>query len=749
MKRTCLSLLAASSLLCLRTAVASQPNIVLIVTDDQRWDSINALAPGGGLQTPHLDSLASSGFVFGGARYHGSRGAAVCVSSRASILTGQHLWRSADNLSGRMTLGQCLTNAGYYAFMTGKWHNQNLMLSNAWTSAQNITSGFLSTGYSVGFTVRDLTNGVLVSRSNVASTHATDLVGATATNFIGSYDRSEPFFLYVALNAPHDPFETPSAWRAPYVDASTNSVLPLPPSYLPEPLFDHGVLTIRDEMLQTRPLDPQRLGIDNATYHGMVRQLDHWVGEIEATLAARGWTTNTLIVFTSDHGLARGDHGLLGKQNLYEHTLRVPFIVKGPGVPAGGRNDSVVYLHDLYPTFADYAGASLPTNQVDGLSLRPLIEGQLAAHRSVAYQAYTENMRSLVANGMKLIEYKPTATAGEWYTQLFDLQADPREQANLATNAAYAATLAGMRTLMLAQRAAHGDAGTFWSNNSLTNAPADPALPLAIAWNNGGLAQPTTGVGNLIAGTVAFALNGGPSSLTVGGRAFVAYNLGMGFVTNLYTDTPASTGDAGFDSLIRSLTYGGGAGAANVAITGLVSGETYRIQFFYNDQRAGASDRVMLVGPTGTAVPGSQTNDFGTYVTGSFAAPGPTGTLTLRPDGFGNSHLSALLVTGLPAALAPTDSDQDAYTDLEEARLGTNPADPASRFRWDPLPAAGPWTELRWFAWPDVAYQPMASTNLLGAWTPLGPPVHGQGRMHSQAVPAAGDRVFLRVAVPD
>lgn len=491
-----ISILLLHALLPLASAWATPPNIVLIVSDDQRWDSINALSPSI-LQTPNLDSLANHGFVFTGARHHGSRGEAVCVSSRSSIHSGQQLWRSADDLDGRVTLGECLMSAGYYAFMTGKWHNKHPALVRSFNAARNVTSGFLSTGYTVNFPTQSLTNGVLTTGANVPPTHATDLVGSTATNFIQTYNGTAPFFLYVAFNAPHDPFQTPNKWRAPYVDAHTNSILPLPANYMPQALFNHGVHHIRDEVLQSRPLNEQQLNLDNATYQGMIRQLDHYVGLIEESLADRNWTTNTIILFTSDHGLARGSHGLLGKQNLYEHCLRVPFIIKGPGIAAGGHNDSVVFLHDIYATLADYAGAHPPVEQVDGLSLRPLIEGLIPTHRSVAYQAYVENMRSLVANGMKLIEYADNGV-GIRYTQLFNLASDPDEWVNLATDPAYAQSLQDMRDLMLAQKEVYGDDGAFWSYvQGDTNTVA---LPIQIHWENGGAAQTTTGMDNLITG---------------------------------------------------------------------------------------------------------------------------------------------------------------------------------------------------------------------------------------------------------
>lgn len=899
---------------------AAPPNVVLIVSDDQRWDSINAIAPSS-LLTPNLDSLASNGFVFANARYHGSRNAAVCVSSRAQLFNGQNLWRSADNLTNRVTLGQTMRAAGYHAYIAGKWHNENPGLQRSFTAGRNITPGFLSTaGYTGAFQTRNLTNGTLSTFSNSAGAHATDLVGGTATNFIKTYNGTNRFFLYVAFNAPHDPFQAPASWRTPYL-SGTNSILPLPTNYMAQPLFDHGVMSIRDELLMPRPLVQQLVNNDNATYHGMVRQMDDQVGKIVQALADRGWTTNTLILFTSDHGLARGAHGLLGKQNVYEHSLRIPLIVAGPGVPAGGRNDSLVYMHDLYPTIADFAGASLPTGQVDGLSLRPLIEGTLAAHRSVAYQGYIELMRSLIHDGMKLIEYR---VSGARTTQLFDLNADPHELVNLATNPAHAATLAELRRLMVAQRSVYGDNGSFWTgldlvggstsappangvfapitwengggaqatlgpdslitgnvifarnggpapvtvgdryfepynlgmgfttnvytntmvstgdeefdeligsmtygggtgvtnvpitglvsgetyriqvlfndqratssdrvmlvhtnpsanlpasatpgpqlddygthvigsfiapgatlalnlrpngfgnshfNAILVTGPPPPPTDLSVAWENGGAAQPTTGAGNLIGGTPVFAINGGTNALTVNGREFVPYNLGSGFANSVYAGlgTMAGTGNAAFDELIRTLTLGGGSGTTTLTVTNLVAGETYRLQFFYNDQRTGSSDRVMIVS-TGTpatvsssAVPGSQTNDYGTYLIGSFVAPGPVATLTMRPDGFGHSHLNALLV-----ARPSGDSDGDGYSDEEEARFGTNPYDSTSRLQWGALSTSTQAVRAAWFAAPDVHYQVLAATNLMGAWSNLGARVRGEGRMRAQDFP--------------
>src|SRR5262249_12278494 len=141
-----------------------------------------------------------------------------------------------------------------------------------------------------------------------------------------------------------------------------------------------GALEIRDEKLAPRPRTPGDVRRHLADYYACIEFLDAQVGRILEALRESGRYERTLIVFTSDHGLAIGSHGLFGKQNLYEHSMRSPLIVAGPGVPRGKRADAMCYLMDIFPTLGALAGVTPPDGN-EGVSLAPVLEGRRRSGR--------------------------------------------------------------------------------------------------------------------------------------------------------------------------------------------------------------------------------------------------------------------------------------------------------------------------------------------------------------------------------
>ncbi|MCU0402419.1 MAG: sulfatase-like hydrolase/transferase, partial [Algoriphagus sp.] len=167
-------------------------------------------------------------------------------------------------------------------------------------------------------------------------------------------------------------------------------------------------------------------------YYGMISHLDSQIAKIVAALKESGKFENTIIVYAADNGLAAGSHGLLGKQSLYEHSIKVPLIITGPGIPKDKIFDAFAYIHDLYPTLAELAG--LPKREdIDGKSLAPIIEGKQNQLREVMFNAYRHTVRSVRKENWKLIRYPERD-----FTQLFDLGNDPHELTNLSENPAFA-----------------------------------------------------------------------------------------------------------------------------------------------------------------------------------------------------------------------------------------------------------------------------------------------------------------------
>src|SRR5262249_28113744 len=159
-------------------------------------------------------------------------------------------------------------------------------------------------------------------------------------------------FLHVNFTAPHDPLLVPPDPASKYDPAT----IPLPGNFMAQHPFDYGNFRGRDELLWPWPRTPEDTRDELALYYGVLTQLDHEIGRILDGLEETGQTERTIIVFTSDHGLAIGSHGIRGMQNMYEHTVTVPLIFAGPGIPQNQRRNAQIYLRDLYPTICALAG---------------------------------------------------------------------------------------------------------------------------------------------------------------------------------------------------------------------------------------------------------------------------------------------------------------------------------------------------------------------------------------------------------
>jgi arylsulfatase A-like enzyme len=226
-----------------------------------------------------------------------------------------------------------------------------------------------------------------------------------------------PFFLHVNFTAPHDPLLWPPGLRDKYQADS----IPLPPNFLPEHPFDHGNFEGRDEQLLPWPRTEALVRADLAAYYAVVTYLDQQIGWIVETLKENKLWDSTVVIFTSDHGLAMGSHGLRGKQNMYEHTIGVPLIARGPGVLAGRRTDVQVYLRDIYPTVCNLAGVPVP-DTVEAKSFATLLAGKRSEIHPEIYGYFRDSQRMIRTDRWKLIHYP---LVEQW--QLFDLQRDPFE----------------------------------------------------------------------------------------------------------------------------------------------------------------------------------------------------------------------------------------------------------------------------------------------------------------------------------
>ncbi|MEK7676869.1 MAG: sulfatase/phosphatase domain-containing protein, partial [Verrucomicrobiota bacterium] len=222
-------------------------------------------------------------------------------------------------------------------------------------------------------------------------------------------------------------------------------------SFLPEHPFDNGELKVRDEQLLPWPRLPEAVPQEMAAYYGMITHLDAQIGRILRALEETGRADNTLIIFAADNGLALGRHGLLGKQNLYEHSVRVPLVMSGPGIPKGRKSDALCYLFDLYPTICELSGLVVPPG-VEGRSLVPILKGRRKQVRDAVFGAYRDVQRMVRGERWKLIDYPQIHRS-----QLFDLKTDAEEMNDLSAQPKYAGRLAELRATLADWQKATGD----------------------------------------------------------------------------------------------------------------------------------------------------------------------------------------------------------------------------------------------------------------------------------------------------
>ncbi len=427
---------------------ADKPNVLFIFADDQCYETIGALGYTD-IDTPNLDRLVKRGTTFTRAYNMGSWSGAVCVASRHMLITGRSIWRAqeASNLfSGKANPAklaarktefeglwpQVLKRHGYQTFMTGKWHIR-AKADEAFEVARNIRPGMPNqtpAGY----------NRPLPGKPDPWSPfdpkfegfwkggrHWSNIVADDAIDYLGMSKKDKrPFFMYVAFNAPHDPRQAPKE----YIDKYPLKRIKTPENYLPMYPYKDQIGNqhrLRDENLAPMPRTEHAVKVHRQEYYAIIEHMDTQIGRVLDTLEKSGQADNTYIFFSADHGLAVGRHGLFGKQNMYEHSTRVPFIAVGPGIKANHKIDVPIYLQDVMPTTLELAGMEKPEH-VEFHSLLPLLNGeQKESNYPAVYGAYLENQRSVRAFGYKMILY-PTAKK----VRLYHLESDPEEAIDLS-----------------------------------------------------------------------------------------------------------------------------------------------------------------------------------------------------------------------------------------------------------------------------------------------------------------------------
>ena len=430
-----------------------RPNILLLFADDMRADCIAAHG-NRHIRTPHLDRLAAQGFSFRGNYIFGANSGAVCIPSRAMLMTGR-TWFHIDtlHLRGSRLLPEHLREHGYRTFATGKWHNGEESWLRGFQQGRAVMFGGMSDHTQVP--VRDLGADGRLTPTRVARGFSSELFADAALEFLQGHQGDDPFFAYVAFTAPHDPRQPPAGWTPP----APADRPPLPPNFLPQFPFDNGMVKVRDEVLAAWPRDPETLRDQLVEYYALIEHLDQQVGRVLDGLRASRHATNTLVIFAADNGLALGSHGLLGKQSVFEHSMRVPLILAGPGIPAGRSTHAFTYLHDLFPTLCDLLGLDAPPD-LEGASLRPLLDGTQPAVRDTVFLPFLSTQRAVRDERWKLIAYPE-----QGHLQLFDLQSDPHEITNLVARPEHAVHIARLRERLQVWQRQVGDGVAVPSSN--------------------------------------------------------------------------------------------------------------------------------------------------------------------------------------------------------------------------------------------------------------------------------------------
>lgn len=440
--------------------MTDRPNIVLLMTDQQRPDSLGCYGSDAA-RTPNIDRLAANGVRFDGCYVQNP----LCCPSRYSIATGRYPHAHGVRANwyaprpGERSTAHALGEVGYRSAAIGKTHytpwydnfgfdGRIIAESKMHPTVPDDYERFLAAHgrsrselYDFGGDayVRDAT---AVPSAVPQDLHIDTFVGRASCDYIRRVDA--PFFLFASFPSPHNPYDPPEPYDRLFddVDLPARNMTPGEVDRKPREAYEYINRRLGWPVTTDR-LSDEVVAKTRRAYYGLNTLVDDWVGRIVDTLDGTGKLENTVIVYMSDHGDLLGDHGLVYKQCFYEQSVRVPFIVHAPGRFEAGVERSLIESIDLHATLCELAGADHgPGNQ--GRSLVPLLERRPDVdHRDAVFSA--NYFGRMVRSGPhKLVHYP-----GRPYGELYDLENDPDEQANLWHEPAAADVRAGLEARLL------------------------------------------------------------------------------------------------------------------------------------------------------------------------------------------------------------------------------------------------------------------------------------------------------------
>ncbi len=427
-----------------------RPNILLLFADDQPQSCLG-VAGNKEIKTPNLDRLARRGVFFNNAFVT----TAICCSSRASILTGQHMYRHGvtdfkmplNAEAFQKSYPALLRKAGYRTGYLGKYAigNPSIHPRELCLPASEFDEWY---GFPQAINFKQTIDG--------NTRFLTEVMTEKAIAFFRSTKADQPFCLTVAFKEPHGPFnyfdpKVPNVYSDVEISAPptfTRQAFEAQPEFIRHSLNGDGSVK--------RLNDPSQYQKTVRTFYRTVTRADMAVGQILEALKELGLDDNTVVIYSSDHGSLLGDHGLFGKWLMYENSIRVPLIIYDPRVDskqAGARPNEIALNIDLAPTMLSLAGIEIPS-AMQGKSLMPIVQGESPPDwRSCFYYEHTYNTkppRSPIAKveGIRTERWKYTRYPDTTpvFEQLFDLDADPLEQHNLAAVSTHAKVLNDLRS---------------------------------------------------------------------------------------------------------------------------------------------------------------------------------------------------------------------------------------------------------------------------------------------------------------
>lgn len=448
-------------------ATEEKPNFLFIFSDDQRYDLIGALGHHEVL-TPNLDRLVNEGSTFTHAYNMGAWNGAVCVASRAMMISGLSVWDAHDQEEYFQQLAdkgqfwpQLLEKSGYETYITGKWH----VKADAESIFQNVVHvrPGMPNQTDEGYNRPKSESDTLWQPWDKSfggfwkgGKHWSEVLADDALGFLENAAKSKsPFMMYLAFNAPHDPRQAPKE----FVDIYPVESIALPPSHMDMYPYKDSIglsETLRDEALAPFPRTAYAVRKNIQEYYASISHMDAQIGKILEALEETGKKDNTYIIFTSDHGLAVGHHGLMGKQNMFDHSVRAPLTIVGPGIPKNKKYSQQVYLQDVSATMMDLAGVEKPKSTVFH-SLMPYINDDAKSAYPNIYSCYLNLQRMLRTDQYKLIVYTKLNKL-----LLFDMEKDPEELRDLSDDPSYQSVKREMIDLLNKQQKELNDPlGTF------------------------------------------------------------------------------------------------------------------------------------------------------------------------------------------------------------------------------------------------------------------------------------------------